>query len=96
MMYMRFIFCLGFGLIGVSFVLMTLIDEVFLDWDIIADLQSRLKDISRRRHHVTLTTDDGRSETNRLSWQQTRHQFAHRELAEPVVMPGTGFSASSN
>ena len=86
MMYTRFIFCLGLGLIGISFVLKTLIDEVFLDWDVVGDIQHYFRELSRRNRYVQFSQDD-HTEAGRLSWQQTRYQFAHRELSEPVAMP---------
>ena len=94
MMYTRFILCLGFGLIGISFVLKTLIDEVFLDWDMIGDIQHFFRDLSRRSRYVKYPQDD-QAEAGRLSWQQSRYQFAHRELPEPVAMPDGDFPVIS-
>lgn len=38
MLFMRFIFCLGVGLIGLSMVLMTVLETVLSDWDASADI----------------------------------------------------------
>ena len=37
MMYLRFTFCLAFGLFGVVLCLMTVMDSLLVDWDVIAD-----------------------------------------------------------
>jgi len=95
MLYMRFMLCLGFGLIGMSFLLKTLIDEVFLDWDMVGDIRHYFRELSRRNRRARYLQDDDQAEVGRLSWQQSRYQFAHRELPEPVAAPDSDSPAIS-
>ncbi|MBI5243068.1 MAG: hypothetical protein HY922_05190 [Elusimicrobia bacterium] len=83
---MRFLLCLGIGLFGLTIILKTLIDVLFLEWDVVADISHYAKEISRRRHYVMLSADDS-GEPRQMSWQQSRYHFAHRELPQPVAMP---------
>lgn len=46
MMFLRFMFCLGLGLVGLSMVLMTVIDTLFSDWDPARELRG----LMRHRH----------------------------------------------
>ena len=86
MLYMRFILCLGVGLFSLAAVLKMLIDLVLQDWDPVTGIQRYVAEVSRRRRYVTLD-DEGVEEAGRLSWQQSRHQFAHQEPSEPAGLP---------
>jgi hypothetical protein len=86
MMYMRFILCLGFGLFGLAAVLKMLIDLVLQDCDPVAELQHFVAEASGRRRYVTLLNEDD-EETDLLSWQQSRHQYAHQEPSALVRIP---------
>ncbi len=49
MLFIRFIFCLGVGLVGLCMVLLTVMETVFADWDVAHDLKVLMR---RRRHFV--------------------------------------------
>jgi hypothetical protein len=48
MLFVRFMFCLGVGLVGLSMVLMTVLETVFAEWDVAGDLDRFV----RSRHNV--------------------------------------------
>ena len=37
-MYLKFVFCLSIGLVGLCMVLTTILDKLLSDWDILAEL----------------------------------------------------------
>lgn len=43
MLFIRFMFCLAVGLIGLSMVLMTMLETLFADWDVAAELRLLMK-----------------------------------------------------
>ncbi len=47
--YIRFLISMAFGLVGISVVLKVLIDQLFSDWDVIADAKTVAKTIRRNR-----------------------------------------------
>ena len=48
MLFVRFMFCLGVGLVGLSMVLMTVLETVFADWDV----TSEMGQFVRSRHNI--------------------------------------------
>jgi len=53
MNYLRFVFCLSFGLFGITLFLMTVMDTLFVDWDVYADLKKWFRTLffsDRRRY----------------------------------------------
>ena len=85
-LYGRFIVTLAFGLLGLGLVLQVLLDQVFSDWDVVADTRAGLRRLARgglRHRHaedVLLDIDKDRPKefTTRLS------NTARRET---VVLP---------
>lgn len=51
MMYLRFAFCLAFGLAGISILLMTLMDALFVDWDVFADIRKAFHRLFHQEQH---------------------------------------------
>ncbi len=49
MMYLRFTFCLAFGLFGVVLFLMTAMDSLLVDWDVIADVKKWFAQLFHRK-----------------------------------------------
>ena len=49
MLYLRFAVCLAAGLFGVALVLRTLIDTLLTDWDVAAEVQRVINDISKKK-----------------------------------------------
>ncbi|MBI5201202.1 MAG: hypothetical protein HY925_06420 [Elusimicrobia bacterium] len=49
MLFIRFIFCLGVGLVGLCMVLLTVMETVFADWDVAHDLKVLFRG---RRHFI--------------------------------------------
>ena len=49
MMYLRFTFCLAFGLFGVVLFLMTAMDSLLVDWDVIADVKKWFTQLFQRK-----------------------------------------------
>ncbi|MFA6030697.1 MAG: hypothetical protein WC969_12640 [Elusimicrobiota bacterium] len=87
MLYMRFVLCLGFGLFGISLLLKTLIDALFLEWDVVGDAVRYFDGVSRRRRYVTLELQPIEELTSRM---QHPGRVGRRELPEPVAMPDAG------
>lgn len=68
MMFLRFMFCLGIGLIGLSMVLMTMLETIFADWDVAAEMRHAMK--RRRvwvRHMLDYRHDEHQHEPGRLN-----------------------------
>lgn len=74
---MRFIISMGFGLVGISVVLKVLIDQIFSDWDILADARTVAKTIRRNR----VFTGGTRAEDRLLDIENKRP----RELSTKLV-----------
>lgn len=67
MLFIRFIFCLGVGLVGLCMVLLTLMETVFADWDIAHDFKLLMR---RRRHFIRHLLD--RQPDEELGYNQGR------------------------
>lgn len=69
--YIRFMVDLAFGLAGVSLVLKVLLDGLFNDWDVVADVEATIKAmsdskglaLSGRREDVMLEIEKSRAST---------------------------------
>lgn len=79
MLFMRFIFCLAFGLFGLAVVLKTLIDVMFTDWDIFSEMKIWFKNASKRKQPNYVLIDDGQLHKPQLA----AHAQAGR--AKPTV-----------
>ncbi len=86
MLFMRFTFCLAFGLFGLAIVLKTLIDVMFTDWDLFAEMKVWLKDVSKRKEPEYELFDDGMMHKPRLA---TRVQAGRAKptVAEEFLAP---------
>ncbi|MCX5790014.1 MAG: hypothetical protein NTX64_16150 [Elusimicrobia bacterium] len=68
--FVRFMFCLGVGLIGLCMVLMTMLESVFSEWDVTGDLDHFVR---RRRnllgYFIKIEDEDevGRGHGHRLN-----------------------------
>ncbi len=86
MAFMRFAICLAFGLFGLAIVLKTLIDVMFTDWDLFAEMKIWFKDMSKRKKPEYVLIDDGTMHKPRLA---TRVQAgrAKPSVAEEFLAP---------
>ncbi|MFC1679508.1 hypothetical protein ACFL2T_04795 [Elusimicrobiota bacterium] len=61
MLYFRFILCLAIGLLGVALLMKTLLDSLFVDWDVTGDVKRMAEDLSKKRRYVRMQKETGRS-----------------------------------
>lgn len=89
MMFLRFMFCLGVGLIGLSMVLMTMLETIFADWDVAAEMRHAMK---RRRVWVRHMLDYRHEEHQhhgrlnaygRPARPEPHHEVAHEAAHAP-------------
>ena len=57
-LYSRFMVSLAFGLIGIGLVLKVLIDQLFNDWDVFADLKAGLRSLFSHSGFSSSRTED--------------------------------------
>jgi len=88
MMFLRFLFCLGFGLAGVCIFMMTLMDTLFVDWDVFAAVRKWFGGASRRQQrryvHIEKTLKNKKKnafETEFLGGGDTRAPVLPEALA---------------
>ena len=86
MLYFRFALCLAFGLFGLGLVLKVLIDALFTEWDVIADVKTWIASLSqkRRQRYVTLDENEHPTElTTRLNPSRAKASREKQFLASP-------------
>ena len=83
MLYIRFVMCLAIGLMGVSMVLMRLLDTLFADWDVVADIKEAVdKPVRRGRVEAVVAEAEKPALVTRL------YKTAQgRETYQPVPSP---------
>lgn len=67
MLFIRFVFCLGVGLVGLCMVLLTVMETIFADWDIAHEFKLLMR---RRRHFIRHLLD--RQPEQDQGWSQGR------------------------
>lgn len=91
--FIRFMFCLGVGLIGLCMVLVTVLETLFSDWDVAAEMRV----VMRRRNHflrrlLERDSDDHRhgghggriNAYGRPARPEPRIEYAAKALPAPV------------
>ena len=90
-LYVRFMFSLAFGLLGVGFVLKVLLDTLFNEWDVFSDVQRRFQAyISGKRHAELIRPEDllmemeksGAPDTGTRLLNRRREQLQELEAVE--------------
>jgi hypothetical protein len=57
-MYIKFMFTLTVGLIGVAMVMKTLLETLLHEWDVVRDVQAGWNSMFHARHHSELRAED--------------------------------------
>lgn len=91
MLYIRFIIFLAIGLFGVAMLLKTLLDALFVDWDVTGDMRRLAEDISKRRRYVRMEKQAAKAGAVSLATRgvvEERQRVAREEqfLAPPDMM----------
>ncbi|MBI4423080.1 MAG: hypothetical protein HY554_05105 [Elusimicrobia bacterium] len=106
MMFLRFMFCLGLGLVGLSMVLMTVIDTLFSDWDPAHELRGLMRHRHLLLHRILHRSPDdlglgpaglatrlnpyGRASRPELTYERTSLPEAASRAAETVALAEGG------
>ena len=53
-MYLRFLALMSLGMFGISLVLKTLLDRVFVDWDMVGDMRRHVGGIARKARYTQI------------------------------------------
>lgn len=78
-LYMKFVSTLAFGLVGAGMVLKIVLDELFMEWDAVADLAAWLKSWSESKTVLSLA---GRREDVLLEAEKSRAVTLNTRLLE--------------
>ena len=82
MLYIRFVMCLAIGLMGMSMVLMRLLDTLFNEWDVVADLKEAIdKPVRHGRVEPVLAEPEKQLLVTRM------YKTQGRETYQPVPSP---------
>jgi hypothetical protein len=91
-LYVKFMFTLAIGLVGVGVVLMTLLESALRDWDPVLEVRHRWRELARRRSAAIGAEDilaklEGRRRSNRFVYaeQPPARAIDHRR-ADPRDM----------
>lgn len=57
-MYVKFMFTLAVGLVGVGMVLKTLLETILHEWDVVRDAQAAWRSMFHARSHAELRAED--------------------------------------
>ena len=88
MMYLRFVTCLTIGLFGLSVMMMTVLDAVFLEWDVVGDIQRWANGLARKRTRY-IHLDDEYGKVTKLA---TRMAQAER-VPPPQLVPARSLTS---
>lgn len=78
MLYLRFTLCLAFGLFGVVLFLMTAMDSLLMDWDVISDVKKWFAELFTRK------------KTRYVSIDHAKIQAGKRKVLEQQFLGGNG------
>ena len=87
-MYLRFVTCLTIGLFGLSVMMMTVMDALFLEWDVVGDIQRWAAGVARKRVRY-IHMEDQYGKVTKLA---TRLPQAER-AAEPQLVPARSLTS---
>lgn len=74
-LYVKFMFTLGFGLVGLGMVMTTAFESLFREWDAARDVSRWLKTLSHGRPHVAdVSAEDILHELERARVNEGRYQ----------------------